>query len=80
MRRRSTKRARPRSKPALFGRNGCTYYEKLPAVDDLARQLAAAVHEPIRVDSPPGVLFHVATQSTGGKSRVLVHLLNYTPV
>lgn len=73
---------RRRPKPALFARNtgkgACVYYEKLPAVDELAAILASAVRGPVNVEAPKGVFFNAVTQSAGGRSRVLVHVLNYT--
>jgi hypothetical protein len=66
---------RRRARPAVFGRG--IYYEKLPALDGLAATLTAAAGGAARVDAPKGVLFNAAKQTAGGRSRVLVHLLNY---
>ena len=68
--------AGPRLRPALFARG--TYYEQLPEADALAAALRSAARGPVDVQAPPGVLYHAVKQSVGGRSRVLVHLLNYT--
>ncbi len=65
-----------RQKPALF--TSGTYYEKLPALDELAPKLASAGRHSVSVEAPQGVLYSVTTQFAGSRSRLLVHLLNYT--
>jgi hypothetical protein len=74
-------RGSPRPRPSFLrtqtGRGECTYYEKLPPMDDLARVLLAADRRPqVSVVAPKGVLYNVVEQPKSG--RVIVHLLNYT--
>ena len=66
-----TGKARP--KPPFFAKG--VYYEKLPPLDDLAAALLGAAHSAVRVQAPKGVYYNALAQ---GRSRVLVHLLNYT--
>ena len=68
---------RRRGRPAWFGRK-CTYWERVPAADDLAKALRAASGKPpVRVEAPPGVLYNVMRQEPEG--RLIVHLANYLP-
>jgi len=67
-------RGGPRPKPALLARG--TYYETLPALDELAKALGA-IPGRVAVEARPGVLFQAAEQNAGHR-RLLVHLLNYT--
>ncbi len=50
-------------------------WQPLPAVDEMARQLQAALPAAeVRLDAPPSVLYNVTGQQSG---RRMVHLLNY---
>ena len=51
-------------------------WQPLPAVDEMARQLQAALPAAeVRLDAPPSVLYNVTGQQSG---RRMVHLLNYS--
>jgi hypothetical protein len=72
---------RRREPPAWFGQSSgkgqIVRWEKLPDVDELARQLLAASPLPtVRVQSPPSVLYNLTEQPQAG--RRMVHLLNYS--
>jgi hypothetical protein len=55
----------------------CVYFDKLPAIDSLARTLLLADRRPmVSITAPKGVLYNVVEQPKAG--RVIVHLLNYT--
>jgi hypothetical protein len=74
-------KGRRRPRPAFFGQklsNGeCVYYDRLPALNDLASALRAAERpNAVRVEAPEGVLYNAVVQPKTG--RVLVHLMNYT--
>ncbi len=74
-----------RPQPAFFGRKTgqgeCIYYEKLPTLDELAASLSSSgLHSVVQVEAPKGVFYNALSQSAArGQSRVLIHLLNYTP-
>ncbi|MGD0774308.1 MAG: hypothetical protein ABSC05_15950 [Candidatus Solibacter sp.] len=72
---------RKRPKPAFFGQKTgdgqCTYYEHLPALDELAKVLRADSRPPaVQMDARAGILYNPVWQPRTG--RLLVHLLNYT--
>jgi hypothetical protein len=72
---------RRRLRPTWFGRKTgkgeCTYYERAPSVDELAKALKDAGGKgSLRVEAPLGVLYHVTQDPKTG--RTMVHLLNYT--
>ncbi len=69
-----------RTPPEWFGKSlgkgECAYYEKLQALDDLAKKLSDAEGPgPIEVVAPAGVLYNVVQQPVTG--RIIIHLLNY---
>ena len=78
-----TGKQRPR--PEFFGKKTgqgeCIYYEKLPPLDELAAALSSSgLRASVQVAAPKGVFYNALSQSAArGQSRVLVHLLNYTP-
>jgi len=70
----SDETGKPRPRPAFFAKG--VYYDKLPSLDTLAAALAGSVRRsPVTLEAPKGVYFNAIAQ---GKSRMLVHLLNYT--
>ena len=75
---------RQRARPTFFGRKEgkgeCIYYDRIPPMDDLARDLKGAARPPIvRIDAPITVLYNVVEQPESAAGRVLVHLLNFAP-
>jgi hypothetical protein len=73
-----------RPKPALFerktGKRECTYYEKLPPLNELAAALSGAIRRcAVKIEAPKGVFYNALGQvSAHGQARVIVHLLNYS--
>jgi len=73
-----------RAKRASFGckavQSECVYYDKLPPIDELAAALSGSGNpRAVQVAAPKGVVYNALSQSAAhGKSRTLVHLLNYT--
>jgi len=72
---------RPRQPPAWMKHSAAkgriVSWEELPAVDDLAGQLLAALPPAaVHVQSPPSVLYNVTEQPQA--RRRMVHLLNYS--
>ncbi len=60
-----------------LGKGECTYYEKLPALDDLASALRdAAGAWPFSIDAPPGDLYNITHQPATG--RTMIHFLSYS--
>lgn len=70
-----------RVRPAFFnghlGKGESTYFENLPAINELVGSLLAASGQPsIRLKAPPGVLYNITEQPE--TKRTLIHILNYT--
>jgi len=73
-------RGRRRRMPGPFeqtpDKSGIVRWQPLPVVDEMARQLQAALPTAeVRLDAPPSVLYNVTGQQSG---RRMVHLLNYS--
>jgi hypothetical protein len=62
------------------GPNGAgqsVYWEQVPSIDEMAKELLKASGGGlVHIEPPPGVLYNVTGERDG--NRVLVHLLNYT--
>jgi hypothetical protein len=67
----------PRTSPAVFSRG--RFHETLPPIDELAKALIAAAPPQLSLEAPPSILANVLAQSEGGRTRLVVHLLNYSP-
>ncbi len=74
---RGSTRPQPSFLHTKAARGQCVYFDKVPAIDELARTLVAADRPPlVGVVAPQGVLYNVVEQPKTG--RIIVHLLNYT--